>query len=52
MQGITCSGKSYKLKKMFGLIWEMGRHIMEMMPGTLMALAMCLPELRFFLMEI
>ena len=47
MQGITCTGTSYKLKKMFGLIWEMGRH-MEMMPGMSMTLAMCFPELRFF----
>ena len=52
MPDITGTGTSQKLKKIFVLIWEIGRHILEMMPATSMALAMCFPELRFFLMEI
>ena len=48
MPDITGTGTSQKVKKVFGFIWETGRHILEMMLGTSMALAMCFRELRFF----
>ena len=48
MPDITGTGTSQQLKKIFGFIWEVGRHILEMMLATSMALAMCFPELRFF----
>ena len=48
MPDITGTGTSHKVKKIFGFIWETWRHILEMMPGTLMAMAMCFQDLRFF----
>ena len=41
MPDITGTGTSQKVKEIFGFIWETGRYILEMMPGTLMALVMC-----------
>ena len=41
MPDITGTGTSQKVKKIFGFIWKTGRHILEMMPGTSIALAMC-----------
>ena len=48
MPDITGTGTSQKVKKIFGFIWETGRHILEMMLGTLMAMAMYFQESRFF----
>ena len=48
MPDITGTGTNLKVKKIFGFIWETGRNILEMMPGTSMALAMCFREVRFF----
>ena len=41
MLDITGTGTSQKVKTIFGFIWKRGRHILEMMSGTSMALAMC-----------
>ena len=52
MPDITGTGNTQNLKNIYGLIWEMGRHILEMMPAASMALAMCFRELSFFRMAI